>query len=139
MTYNELINVVKTILEEGDAGLQVVYPTLPETLEVYPCCTISPVGHSNSFASLRDNERLYTLSIKIFANLQDITEDTQLKLREITDNVVNVLEKQANLNLDGVVDWSNPSQAKFEFLNTPGRIYMSEITFQVHGRFNRWN
>lgn len=138
MTYNQLITKVKDVLSAGSTGIVQFYTSFPDSFEKYPCCIITPLGHKNQIASLRDNVRLYSLLIRIVGNLEGETTDTQTKVRDIVDSVINVLEKQSNLSLDGIIDWSDATEATFRFQDQPTRLYIAEITYQIRARFNRW-
>lgn len=136
MTYNTLITAIQTIVKNANIGLQEVYDTEVQDLAVFPCATILPKGHKNNMRSLGQNERLYTVVIQIYGSLTDEFIDTQKKIRTLTDSLINVLEKQSNLNLSNEVDWSDATEASFSF-NTSLNLYVAQITLTVHAMVNR--
>lgn len=137
MTYNQLLLQIKETIDAASLGFQVVYTHHPEQYTSYPCLIITPIGHENQIFSLGRNKREYAVKILVVGNLEGEEADTQTTVRDLVDGVINTLEAQSNLTLDGVVDWSDATSAKYFFIDEPTRLYVGEITFRVIALFNR--
>jgi hypothetical protein len=140
MTYNSLIEKIKNIIVAGVPDIQSSYDYYPESLSSFPALVVGAIGHEDSFYTLSSsgfNTRQYSISIRIIGDLESTEINTQKKIREITDKVIDVLEK--NPTLDNTVDWCYPTKARFGFQGEPAKYYYSEITLTVKFRFQRIN
>lgn len=140
MTYNELITKTKNIILAGVPEIKSSYDYSPEEITAFPSMIVIPQGHEDSFYTLSSagqNIRNYNLIIRIIGNLENTEINTQKTIRDITDKVINVLEK--NPTLDNTIDWCYPTKARFGFEGQPARYYYAEITLQVKFRFSRAN
>lgn len=140
MTYNDLINKIKNIITAGVPELKSYYDYSPDEITAFPSAIIIPQGHEDTFHTLSltgQNIRNYNFIIRIIGNLENTEINTQKTIRDITDKVINVLEK--NPTLDQTIDWCYPTKARFGFEGQPARYYYSEIILQVRFRFYRMN
>lgn len=136
MTYSDLITKVKAVLVAGVTELQAIYDKYPDNgPTVYPCAIIMPTGRANEWKDMRDIRRKYTLSIRIYVNLENTEVNSQVVLRDVVDKVSNVLEK--NITLDGTVDFAMPINDRFDFDPQNAKIYFNQITYTVNSSFNR--
>jgi len=140
MTYNTLIEKIKNVIISNVSEIQSSYDYYPESLTSFPCLVVVPIGHEDSFYTLSHsgfNTRQYSISIRIIGDLENTEINTQKKIRELTDKVIDVLEK--NPTLDNTIDWCYPTKARYGFEGQPAKYYYSEITLNVKFRFQRAN
>ena len=140
MTYNTLIEKIKNVIISNVSEIQSSYDYYPESLASFPCLVVVPIGHEDSFYTLSHsgfNTRQYSISIRIIGDLENTEINTQKKIRELTDKVIDVLEK--NPTLDNTIDWCYPTKARYGFEGQPAKYYYSEITLNVKFRFQRAN
>lgn len=140
MTYNELATKIKSIITLGVPEIKSSYDYSPEEITAFPSLIVIPQGHEDSFFTLSSrgqNIRNYNFIIRIVGNIENTEINSQKTIRDITDKVINVLEK--NPTLDNTIDWCYPTKARFGFEGQPARYYYSEITLQVRFRFSRAN
>lgn len=135
MTYNEIIDAIKTVIEEV-SDIKEVHDVVPKDMSKYPCAIIKPLGHDNSVASVASNKRQYNFLIPIIGNLEGNSDETQRKIRDLVDEVSKKLEDQDNLHIAGVDDVI-PTKVTFRFANEPTELYIGEITYQIKMIVNR--
>ncbi len=137
MTDNDIIDKIVDILTDASPslGLQAIYNTEKKDLSKYPCATVTPSEWVDKYLDLRDTRRYGSFVIRIYGNLEENDEETQIKVRNLKDAVIDVLEK--NITLDGDIDWTEPTRGKYLFAKRAGDVYICEITLMINHRFNR--
>jgi len=141
MDDNTIIAKIVDILKNASPtiGLKDVLNTHPNQgdLTQYPIATVTPDSWQDAYVTLRDTKRVLTVAIRIYNKLEgdDTDDDVQLKVRELRDKVLNIVEK--NITLDNIIDWTSPTQGKYLFAKTASDVYIAEIMMQVQYRFNR--
>lgn len=136
--YNTIIDKLEAILNTI-TEIKAVYDTEVVQSTAYPYATIIPAGRSSLLKTMGSgyNERLYTFSVRVYANLKDITINGQKVLRTIADKMDTAFEKQSNITLDGTIAWSELSDGAFRFAATDTGLYVYEVTYKAKVNFNR--
>jgi hypothetical protein len=91
-------------------------------------------GHVNTFFDTKDNERVYTFTIRLF-NRPDQPNTCELELRSIADDVIDAIE--GDVTLGGTCDFAEPTQATWSIVTREIPVQIVEITVSAHVKVNR--
>lgn len=132
-----IISALKTIIE-AITDVQVVYDYEPKTLSSYPAVTITPMGHEDEYLNLRDTRRIYTVIVRVYGELSSTHEETQVKIRDVADEITEKLTNQTNIALGGVVDFTNLTKSTYKFVEGTSSYFVCELEYKATARQNRY-
>lgn len=130
---NKLDTLISALTE-----VQEVYLGIPNTIEKYPSVFITPVSWEEEFADLRDNTVIMSFNINVLIQLNGAGLTAQSNLRAIVKSLREVLGKQENITLDGIVDSSRLTSGQYSFDQKETMLGFCQITYTVRKRFNRF-
>lgn len=132
-----IISALETIIE-AITDVQVVYNYEPKSISSYPAVTITPFGHEDEYLNLRDTRRVYTIMIRVLGELSNTHEETQIKVRDVADEVAEKITNQTNIALGGLVDFTMLTKSTYKFVQGTSDYYVCEIEYKAHARQNRY-
>jgi len=132
-----IISALKTIAENV-SGVQIVYNTEPKEITKYPAVTITPIGHEDQYLNLRDTIRRYKVMIRVWGELTDSHDTTQVKIRQIAQTITEKISNQTNITLLGVVDFSLLTKGDAKFIKGKSDYFVYEIEYIASTRQNRY-
>jgi len=133
MSYTAISAELVDILE-GITELSEVYDAEPKSLNQFPSAAVSAKGHVNTFFDTKDNERVYTFTIRLF-NRPDQPNTCELELRSIADDVIDAIE--GDVTLGGTCDFAEPTQATWSIVTREIPVQIVEITVSAHVKVSR--
>lgn len=125
----EIKNVLLTITD-----FNLVYGYEPKELLKYPSATVTASSHEDSFSSTSKNQRNYKFAIRLYYRT-DTAEDAEGILRDLTDQVIIILE--ANPSLNGSCDFARPISANWLYQEREVPVRVVEITLEALVRLPR--
>ena len=134
--YSTIITAIDTLIS-GVSGVKDHYTYEPTQFTKYPTVTITPVGHQESYLSLGVTRREYTFAIRVWGQLDDTNQNTQVLIRDLVDLIIDTLGSQANIKIGGSCDYSELTSANFKSVERGGSLFVGEIQLKVQKSYNR--
>lgn len=134
--YSSIISAIKTILSTV-TEIKAVFDTEVTGTTAYPYATVMPVGHQDAYKSMRDIERIYTFTIRIYGNMTDTSTNTIKQVQICADKAVNALSKKANVSLSGTINYTKLTKGAFSFQQRESSTYVFECTYEASVLINR--
>lgn len=134
--YSAIITAIDTLVANV-SGVKGHFTYEPSQFTVYPSVTISPVGHQESYLSLGVTRREYTFAIRVWGQLDDTNQNTQIAVRDLVDLIIDTLGTQANITIGGSCDYSELTSASFKTVERGSSLYVGEIQLKVQKSYNR--
>ncbi len=134
--YSTIITAIDTIIATI-SGVKEHYTYEPQQFTKYPAVTIVPVGHEESYLSLRDTRRIYTFIIRVYGQMDNTRTDTQITIRDLVDSIIDTVGLQSNVTLGGTCDYSELTTANFKFITRESSLFVGEITLKVQKSYAR--
>lgn len=133
--YSSIITKLKSEIT-GIANVQAIFDYEPTSFTKYPSVTITPVGHTEEYETLRDTKRTVTFSIKVYGSLTGTNDTTQVTVRDIVDAIIDKLGQ--DVTLDGTITYSLLTDGAFRSVVREQAEYVGEITYKAITLFNRY-
>lgn len=134
--YSDIIDKLDTIVA-GITEVKAHFKYEPQQITAYPAVSISPVGHTDNFLSLRDTKREYNFTLRVWGQMEATRDDTQVVVREIADKLIDKLEATSNITLGGTVEFTQLTTGKFAFIQKEASMYVFEIGYKAIVTINR--
>lgn len=134
--YSDIIDKLDTIVA-GITEIKVRYKYEPQQITAYPAISISPVGHTDNFLSLRDTKREYNFTLRLWGQMESTRDDTQIVIRDIAEKLIDKLNATSNITLGGTVEFSQLTTGKFAFIQKESSMYVFEIGYKAIVTINR--
>ena len=131
------VTIAAKIVELVDeiTALDQVFNYEPDTLGVYPCATVTAVGHQSALPDIAARHVPSSSSSSASTTAWIENQDAETILRDLTDQVIAKLE--TNVVVAGVWDIARPTEAVFRTGEREVPVQVAEITARFEKRVNR--
>lgn len=134
--YSDIITKLKARIEALD-DVQACLDYEPTSLSVYPTVTVTPLGHTEEYQTLRDTRWNINIAIRVYGELSDTDETTQKTVRALVQSIVEDLN--SDITLTGTVEFSMLTKAEFKFVTRDTNLFVGELTYSATQRHNRYS
>lgn len=133
--YTDIIGKLKTRIEALD-DVQACFDYEPNTFDgTFPAVTITPLGHTEEYQTLRDTRWNIQIMIRVYGQLGTTAEASQKEVRELVQDIVEDLND--DITLTSTVEFSMLTRAEFKFVERDTNLFVGELTYQATQRHNR--
>lgn len=134
--YSSIITGINGIIATI-TSVKEIFTYEPQQFTKYPCVTITPIGHQESYLSLGVTSREYQFAIRVYGQIDNTRTDTQVTIRDVVDSIIDTIGLQSNITLGGTADYSELTGATFKFVERGSSLFVGEITLKVRKSYVR--
>lgn len=128
MSYSTIISALQSKIA-ALSGIQDCLIAEPKQFTTYPVVTIMPVGHTQTYKSFRDTEYHYTFMIRLYGQLEGTFLESQTKIRDLADAIIEALNTDPNLG--GTIGFSELDEGNFSFQQRESPLYVFEMKYKA--------
>jgi hypothetical protein len=129
----QLLILIQTLTE-----VKAAFDKFPEQFAEYPAVVIVPSGEQDTYLNIKDIQRQGKILLYVYANITGTSDASQIVLRKICTDIVELLWKQQNTTLSSTIDFPTGIETSFNWGTAAAGYYRATITYNYKARTSRY-